>query len=197
MKGKDFLWLADLESEEIGQMVRKARTMKEGSTPQVMDGKVAVLLFEKPSLRTRVSFEVGIKQMGGDCIYLSGSDIGLGTREPSEDVARGARQTGGRDCRQSLLASQSGDTCRVLYYTGSERPVRLGTPMPGSWRPSKHERAQGRPDRVERSICRGWEQHRVESGNRLRIGWCQLQDRVATRLQSSGLVLERCRATIV
>jgi ornithine carbamoyltransferase len=88
MKGKDFLWLADLESEEIGQMVRKARTMKEGSTPQVMDGKVAVLLFEKPSLRTRVSFEVGIKQMGGDCIYLSGSDVGLGTREPSEDVAR-------------------------------------------------------------------------------------------------------------
>ena len=88
MKGKDFLWLADLESEEIGQMVRKARAMKEGSTPKVMDGKVAVLLFEKPSLRTRVSFEVGVKQMGGDCIYLSGSDVGLGTREPAEDVAR-------------------------------------------------------------------------------------------------------------
>lgn len=88
MKGKDFLWLADLESEEIGQMVRKARNMKEGVTPRVMDGKVAVLLFEKPSLRTRVSFEVGVKQMGGDCIYLSGGDVGLGTREPAEDIAR-------------------------------------------------------------------------------------------------------------
>ena len=88
MKGKDFLWLADLESEEIGQMVRKARTMKEGVTPRVMDGKVAVLLFEKPSLRTRVSFEVGVKQMGGDCIYLAGADVGLGVREPAEDVAR-------------------------------------------------------------------------------------------------------------
>ena len=53
-----------------------------------MDGKVAVLLFEKPSLRTRVSFEVGVKQMGGACIYLSGSDVGLGTREPAEDIAR-------------------------------------------------------------------------------------------------------------
>ncbi len=88
MKGKDFLWLADLESEEIGQMVRKARAMKDGATPKVMGGKVAALLFEKPSLRTRVSFEVGVKQMGGDCIYLSQSDVGLGTREPAEDVAR-------------------------------------------------------------------------------------------------------------
>ena len=88
MKGKDFLWLADLESKEIGQMVSKARSMKEGATPRAMEGKVAVLLFEKPSLRTRVSFEVGVKQMGGDCIYLSGSDVGLGTREPAEDIAR-------------------------------------------------------------------------------------------------------------
>ena len=88
MKGKDFLWLADLDSEEIRQMVRKARSMKEGITPKSMDGMVAALLFEKPSLRTRVSFEVGVKQMGGSCIYLSQSDVGLGTREPAEDVAR-------------------------------------------------------------------------------------------------------------
>ena len=88
MKGKDFLWLADLDSEGIRQMVRKALSMKEGVTPKAMDGMVAALLFEKPSLRTRVSFEVGVKQMGGSCIYLSQSDVGLGTREPAEDVAR-------------------------------------------------------------------------------------------------------------
>ena len=88
MKGKDFLWLADLDSEEIRQMMRKACSMKEGVTPKAMDGMVAALLFEKPSLRTRVSFEVGVKQMGGYCIYLSQSDVGLGTREPAEDVAR-------------------------------------------------------------------------------------------------------------
>ena len=88
MKGKDFLWLADLETREVGGMVAKARAMKEGDTPQAMDGKVAALLFEKPSLRTRVSFEVGVKQMGGDCVYLSQTDVGLGTREPAEDVAR-------------------------------------------------------------------------------------------------------------
>ena len=88
MKGKDFLWLADLETREVGGMVAKARAMKEGITPKAMDGKVAALLFEKPSLRTRVSFEVGVKQMGGDCVYLSQTDVGLGTREPAEDVAR-------------------------------------------------------------------------------------------------------------
>ncbi len=88
MNRKHFLWLADLESEEIGLMVRKARAIKEGVTPKIMDGKVAALLFEKPSLRTRVSFEVGVKQMGGSCIYLSQADVGLGTREPAEDVAR-------------------------------------------------------------------------------------------------------------
>ena len=88
MIGKDFLWLADLETHEVAGMVAKARDMKNGSTPKAMDGKVAALLFEKPSLRTRVSFEVGVKQMGGDCVYLSQSDVGLGTREPAEDVAR-------------------------------------------------------------------------------------------------------------
>lgn len=88
MKLNDFLWLGDLASDEVAEIVTKARAMKEGVTPKAMDGKVAALLFEKPSLRTRVSFEVGVKQMGGSCIYLSQSDVGLGTREPAEDVAR-------------------------------------------------------------------------------------------------------------
>ena len=88
MKLNDFLWLGDLASDEVAEIVGKARAMKEGVTPKAMDGKVAALLFEKPSLRTRVSFEVGVKQMGGSCIYLSQSDVGLGTREPAEDVAR-------------------------------------------------------------------------------------------------------------
>ena len=88
MNRKDFLWLGDLQSDEIAGIVADARAMKQGVTPKAMDGKTAVLLFEKPSLRTRVSFEVGVKQMGGSCIYLSQSDVGLGTREPAEDVAR-------------------------------------------------------------------------------------------------------------
>ncbi len=88
MRGKDFLAIGDLESEEIGMLVDRAAALKHGERPQVLAGKVLALIFEKPSLRTRVSFEVGIRQLGGQCVYLSKDDIGLGTREPAEDVAR-------------------------------------------------------------------------------------------------------------
>ena len=88
MAGKDFLTLADFASEEVKGLVEKAYSFKQGETPRVLEGKVFALVFEKPSLRTRVSFEVGIRQMGGSCIYLSQQDIGLGVREPVADVAR-------------------------------------------------------------------------------------------------------------
>lgn len=88
MKGKDFLSIADLASDEVWQMVQKAKALKNGDSPRPLEGKEFALLFEKPSLRTRVSFEVGIRQLGGSCIYLSKDDIGLGTREPEADIAR-------------------------------------------------------------------------------------------------------------
>jgi ornithine carbamoyltransferase len=49
---------------------------------------VLALVFEKPSLRTRVSFDVGMRQLGGECVYVSPQEVGLGTREPVSDVAR-------------------------------------------------------------------------------------------------------------
>ncbi len=88
MDGKDFLSVADLTLDEVLPLVEKAAEMKRGGGPRPLDGKTVALLFEKPSLRTRVSFEVGIRQMGGDCIYLSKDDVGLGVREPVADVAR-------------------------------------------------------------------------------------------------------------
>ena len=88
MKGKDFLSVADLTPDEVRQMIQSAERMKRDGTRRILEGKVFALIFEKPSLRTRVSFEVGIRQMGGDCIYLSRDDIGLGVREPEADVAK-------------------------------------------------------------------------------------------------------------
>ncbi len=88
MKGKDFLSIADLAPGEVWPMIQKAERMKKGQSARPLDGKIIALLFEKPSLRTRVSFEVGIRQLGGQCIYLSKDDIGLGVREPASDVAR-------------------------------------------------------------------------------------------------------------
>ena len=88
MRSKDFLTILDVGDGDVESLVKKASTIKNGATPLALSGKTAVLLFEKPSLRTRVSFEVGIKEMGGTCIFLAGSEIGLGTREPESDIAK-------------------------------------------------------------------------------------------------------------
>lgn len=88
MKNKDFLSILDLGDGEVDGIISKAASIKQGNTPQILSGKTVALIFEKPSLRTRVSFEVGVKQMGGTCIFLSNNEIGLGVREPEADVAK-------------------------------------------------------------------------------------------------------------
>lgn len=88
MKTKDLLSVADLSAAEIGVIIARALEMKRGMTSQPLIRKVLALIFEKPSLRTRVSFEVAIHQLGGYVLYLSPDEVGLGSREPVSDVAR-------------------------------------------------------------------------------------------------------------
>ena len=88
IQGKDFLSVADVPSQDVGPLIELAEAIKSGEASRPLAGKTIALLFEKPSLRTRVSFEVGIRQLGGECIYLSRDDVGLGVREPVADVAR-------------------------------------------------------------------------------------------------------------
>lgn len=68
--------------------MEQALVMKRGDTPCVLAGKTLALLFEKPSLRTRISFDMAMHQLGGHAIYLSPQEVGLGQREPVSDVAR-------------------------------------------------------------------------------------------------------------
>ena len=88
MKSRDFLSIADLTPEEVERLVQDADDMKRGDAGRPLEGKNVALLFEHPSLRTRVSFEVGVRQLGGECVYLGREDVGLGIREPVADVAR-------------------------------------------------------------------------------------------------------------
>ncbi len=80
--------LTDLTSEEIFRILEISRELKTnlqaGKRPPLMENKVLGLLFEKPSLRTRVSFESLMGQLGGSSLFL-GSDVGWGTREPIQD----------------------------------------------------------------------------------------------------------------
>ncbi|MBM3175313.1 MAG: ornithine carbamoyltransferase, partial [Chloroflexi bacterium] len=88
VKSRDFLSVADLTAEEADKLLKRALDMKRKPASPLLRDKILVLLFEKPSLRTRVSFEVGIRQLGGSCLYLSPDEVGLGKREPVADVAR-------------------------------------------------------------------------------------------------------------
>ena len=88
MKGKDFLSISDLTSEDIQRLISNAVAMKDEGWNSRLSEKILALLFEKPSLRHRASFEVAIRQLGGECIYLSPAEVGLGQRESIADVAR-------------------------------------------------------------------------------------------------------------
>ncbi len=85
---RDLLSVSDLSPEEIQSLIEQALVMKRGDTPFVLAGKALALLFEKPSLRTRVSFEMAMHQLGGHAIYLSPDEVGLGKRESIPDIAR-------------------------------------------------------------------------------------------------------------
>jgi ornithine carbamoyltransferase len=89
---KDFLSISDLSPAEVQELLDVALDLKreyfeKGNRP-LFRGKVLGMIFQKPSLRTRVSFDMAMRHMGGDALYLSPSEIGLGQRESIADVAR-------------------------------------------------------------------------------------------------------------
>ena len=89
---RHFLSSADLTRDTALSMFQLAADLKQrwkaGRRGAPLAGRTMVLIFEKPSLRTRVTFEVGIVQLGGRAVHLSGGEIGMGTRESAPDVAR-------------------------------------------------------------------------------------------------------------
>ncbi len=85
---KHLLSIADLTGDEIRDLVALATLFKERRATAALPGRIIALLFEKPSLRTRVSFQVAMAQLGGQVSYLSRAEVGLGEREPCADVAR-------------------------------------------------------------------------------------------------------------
>lgn len=89
---RHFQTLDDVSPEETHQLVKTALALKlrreAGEAPPRLPGRVLGLLFEKPSLRTRVSFEAAFAHLGGTSIFLSGDEVGLGRRESIGDVGR-------------------------------------------------------------------------------------------------------------
>jgi len=88
LKGKDFLSLNDLTAGEIREIFDLTKKLKKEKFSDVLKGKTIILIFQKPSTRTRVSFEAGISQLGGKPIVLNWNELQLGRGETVEDTAR-------------------------------------------------------------------------------------------------------------
>lgn len=90
---KDFLSMRDISKKEILELFSVAKKLKneiksEGFNKRVLKGKSLALIFEKQSLRTRISFEIGMTHFGGHTVYLDPRDTGIGVRESEEDIAK-------------------------------------------------------------------------------------------------------------
>src|SRR3978361_416394 len=90
---KHFIAIAQCSTEELEHVLdvsaRLKKQLKEtGKNDPILAGKTLAMIFEKPSLRTRVSFAVAMTQLGGNGLLLRQEEVGIGTREPVEDIAR-------------------------------------------------------------------------------------------------------------
>ena len=88
MLGRDLTSILDLSPDELTRILDVAIGMKRDGGGPVLHGQTLVLLFEKPSLRTRVSFEMAMQRLGGHALYLGQQEVRMGEREPVRDVAR-------------------------------------------------------------------------------------------------------------
>ncbi|MHC4984067.1 MAG: ornithine carbamoyltransferase [Planctomycetota bacterium] len=89
---RNFVSIKDFDASQLLAMIQQAiaekKTFRAGKLKASLSGKTLAMIFEKPSLRTRVSFEAAMTELGGHAIYLMRSDIGLGSREDIRDIAR-------------------------------------------------------------------------------------------------------------
>jgi len=89
-RARHFVSIADLDARDLRTLLDRAASLKNERSarqPQ-LGGRTLAQIFEKPSLRTRLSFDVGMTELGGHCVYLSPQEVGLGRRESVADVAR-------------------------------------------------------------------------------------------------------------
>ena len=162
---RDFLSLADFTRAELEEILHLSATLKRdlkaGKQPPLLGGKSLAMIFEKPSLRTRVTFEVGMTQLGGSAINLTPKDIQLGERESVADIARNlerwvdlimartfshgtllelaAHRRGAGDQRALGYAAPVPSAGRLLYAGRAARPARR---LAGRLRRRRQQRRQ-------------------------------------------------------
>jgi|TARA_B110000116_G_scaffold269854_1_gene286649 ornithine carbamoyltransferase len=84
---KNLLKISDCNYDDLNNIIISGIEFKKGKKSNILNNKTGVLLFDKPSLRTKLSFMVGIEKLGGKSLYFSPEEIGMGTREPVPDIS--------------------------------------------------------------------------------------------------------------
>jgi len=84
---KDLTKISDCNYDDLINIIELSMSFKNGKSSSSLQEKTAVLLFDKPSLRTKLSFMIGVQKLGGNAIYFSPEEVGMGTREPIPDVS--------------------------------------------------------------------------------------------------------------
>jgi ornithine carbamoyltransferase len=88
MSGRNLVAIADLSPDSISELLDSAEFLKRNGPDQSLSGKVLTTIFEKPSLRTKASLEIGVQLLGGHVVAFGAHEVQIGEREPIEDVAR-------------------------------------------------------------------------------------------------------------
>ncbi len=159
LKSKNFLSIADVTPEALRWLISSAAGMKHQGWGSLLNEKVLVLMFEKPSLRTRVSFEVAMRQLGGHCLYLSPEEVGLGKRESVADVARVLSRYADAIAARTFshhtleVMAASADIPVINALSDLEHPCQALADLLTIY--EKKAAARG----LDRGLCRGRQQH--------------------------------------
>jgi ornithine carbamoyltransferase len=128
LSGRNLVSLKDFSTEEVLQIIHTADTLKlerlRGQAHPLLAGKTLAMIFQKPSLRTRVSFEAGMTQLGGHAIYLAPTDISIGKRETTEDIALVVSRYCDSDHGPHLRPRHRGRSRPARHRAGDQRPQR-------------------------------------------------------------------------
>ncbi len=133
---KDFLSVRDLSVYEFGKMLDLADEVKKRPDKyrKALKNRILAMIFQKPSLRTRMTFEAGMLRLGGEAIYLAPSDIQMGSREGAYDIGKNLERTRTKGARAN--SSETNQSSMPLMYKAGKaksiyrRKLMLMTPMP-------------------------------------------------------------------
>ena len=135
---KDLISLHDLTEERskgLGAWFKIKKEQKSGIEHHILKGKTLGMIFTKSSTRTRVSFEVGMTQLGGYPLFLSSNDIQLGRGESIYDTAKVLERMLDGIMILYLCTSRRFGPCRICKYPCNQRTYRLASPMSSACRP--------------------------------------------------------------